>query len=83
MCWKGIIVQNIGTFLEEKLYLSTLLNYFFHYFNIIDMHIMVALYNYRIGLQQLKRVKNREENGEIMPNNLAGTLIALSWSSCF
>ena len=55
----------------------------FYYFNITDMHITVALYNYIIGLQELKRAKNGEENSEIMSSNLAGTLTALSQSNSF
>lgn len=36
----------------------------FHYLNIINTHVIVALYDHRMGLQELKWVTNREENRE-------------------
>lgn len=41
----------------------TLPQFLFHYFN-INMHVTVELYDYRMGLQELKRVTNGEENRE-------------------
>lgn len=71
MYWKGI-VQNIAMFFKANTYLIMLPLLLFDNFNIVSMHITAALYNYRMGLQELKWVQ-MEKKTEGMSTNLRNT----------